>query len=175
MMTNRSLLVLALVGALTASDSAAQTTRAVTFAPNFHGYSFAEGLGVSSANLTMLPLAFELPLTRTVSIDAYGAYARGRVEVSDTVYSMDGFVDTRVRANWTATPWAMLTLGLNLPTGNSNHTGEEAVVANVLATEVLGFREASWGLGFGMTTRLATAYKVGRVGLGLGASYRLSS
>lgn len=160
---------------MVAVSAAAAQTRSISVSPNFHGYTFGDALPVSSANLLMLPVAFELPISRTFSIDGYSAFARGRVEINDTVYSMDGPVDTRIRANWTATPWAMITVGLNLPTGNSNHSSEEAVVANVLATEVLGFREASWGLGFGATTGLATAYKMGRVGVGLGASYRLSS
>jgi hypothetical protein len=123
----------------------------------------------------MVPVAYELPLGRSVSLDFYSAYARGAVEVADTVYHLNGFVDTRVRANWAATQWAMITLGLNIPTGDSRHDAEEAVVSNVLATEVLGFREASWGLGFGATTGIATAYRLGGLGVGLGASYRLGS
>ena len=163
------------VAAVPGTAVLAQTTQNFSVAPNFMGFTFADGLGVSAASLLMLPVAYEIPITRTFSLDAYGAYARGSVEISDTVYSMNGFVDTRVRLNWTATPWAMITVGLNLPTGHSEKTSEEAIVANVLATEVLGFREASWGLGFGATTGLATAYQVGRFGVGLGASYRLAS
>lgn len=157
------------------TSASAQTTQNLSIAPNFQGYKFGEGLGVTAANLLMLPLAYELPLGRSFSVDVYGAYAHGSVEIADEVYNMSGLVDTRVRANWTATPWAMLTFGVNLPTGNSKHSGEEAVVANVLATEVLGFREASWGLGLGITSGVATAYQLGGLGVGIGASYRVAS
>src|SRR5688572_17877824 len=165
-----------LIAALAVTPAAGQLSRqSFGAAVNFQGYTFADGLGVNSANLLMVPLAWELPLSRTLSLDAYAAYARGAAEIGDTVYNMNGFVDTRVRANWAALPWAMLTVGVNLPTGNATHTTEEAVVSNVLATEVLGFREAAWGLGFGVTTGVATAYQFGPLGVGVGASYRVAS
>jgi hypothetical protein len=148
-------------------------SKALGAAVLFQGYTFDDGLGIKAANLLLFPVAYDMPLGR--SIDLYSAYARGSAEVEDAVYTMTGFVDTRVRLNWNVQPWAMITFGLNLPTGNSNHTSEEAIVANVLATEVLGFREAAWGLGFGATTGLATAYRIGGLGIGMGASYRVAS
>ena len=165
-----------LLAGLTFSNSPAQITQqSMGAAAHFQGFSFDRSLGVTAANLIMLPIAYELPIGRTLSIDFYSAYARGAVEVADTVYQLSGLVDTRVRANWAATPWAMITFGLNLPTGDAKHDSEEAVVSNVLATEVLGFREASWGLGLGATTGVVTAHNFGGVGVGLGMSYRVGS
>ena len=174
-MFRRCALSLFLAGFLFSPSSAQITQQGLGGAIHFQGYSFDKGLGVTAANLLMLPIAYELPLGRSMSIDFYSAFARGAVEVSDTVYQLTGFVDTRIRANWAATPWAMLTVGLNLPTGDARHDSEEAVVSNVLATEVLGFREASWGLGFGTTTGIATVHNFGGVGVGVGVSYRLGS
>lgn len=172
---NRTLLA-ALAGLLAAAPATAQLAqKSLGASVHFQGYSFADGYPVTSANLLMTPVAFELPLGRTVSVDGYAAYAHGSVEVDRSVFNFTGPIDTRVRANWAATPWAIVTVGLNLPTGNSEHDQEEAVVASVLSTEVLGFREASWGLGFGATTGIATARRFGKVGIGFGASYRLSS
>lgn len=166
----------AIAGILMVTPVTAQLARkSVGGAVHFQGYSFADAAGVAAANLLMVPVAFELPLTSTFSIDGYTAYARGSAEIDAKVYTMTGPVDTRVRANWATTPWAIVTVGLNLPTGNSEHDAEEAEVASVLATEVLGFREASWGLGFGVTTGIATARRVGNVGLGFGASYRYTT
>jgi hypothetical protein len=174
-MLRRFLFSLLLAG-LTISKSSAQITQqSVGAAAHFQGYSFDRSLGVTAANLFMLPVAYELPIGSKLSIDFYSAYARGSVEVADTVYQLNGLVDTRVRANWAATPWAMITVGLNLPTGDAKHDSQEAVVSNVLATEVLGFREASWGLGFGATTGVVTAHSFGGLGVGVGVSYRVGS
>jgi hypothetical protein len=69
----------------------------------------------------------------------------------------------------------VLTVGVNIPTGNSADTNEEAIVTTVLATDMLGFREATWGTGLGITGGIATARQMGNWGVGLGASYRQSS
>ena len=141
----------------------------------FQGYSFDEGLGVKAANLMMVPFAVQLPMGPRFAADLYTAYARGNVEIGDTEHSLSGMVDTRARASFQATPWALITLGLNIPTGNSTHTDSEARVAAVLSSELLGFREASWGLGMGITTGIATAHHIGETGVGLGVSYRMAS
>jgi hypothetical protein len=88
---------------------------------------------------------------------------------------LDGLVDTQVRGSWTAAPWMVLTLGVNVPTGNSGHDSEEAVVAGALATELFGFREASWGTGLAVTSGLAMAHRAGDWGIGIGGSYRVAS
>ena len=96
-----------LAGLLSSPVNAQITQNSLGLAAHFQGYSFEKALGVTAANLFMLPVAYELPIGRTVSLDFYSAYARGAVEVADTVYHLNGFVDTRIRANWAATPWAM--------------------------------------------------------------------
>jgi len=127
------------------------------------------------ANLTLLPLAFTLPVGNRFDLDLYGAYANGSVEKGGYSYTLQGLVDTQVRARFQASPWAVLTALVNLPTGNSTHDGEEAVVASVLSTDILGFREANWGTGAAVTAGVATAHQAGDWGIGFGASYRLSN
>src|SRR5687768_18170942 len=130
---NRSLLLSGVIALCAAASVSAQTQQSLGAAALFQHYTFEDGLGVKSANLFIAPVAYELPLGRSFSIDLYSAFARGSVEIGDSVHTMTGFVDTRVRANWNLTPWALLTVGVNLPTGNSNHTSQEAQVANVLS------------------------------------------
>ncbi len=141
----------------------------------FQGYDFDDALGVKAANLFMVPFAAQMPLGSRISADIYTAYASGSALIGDTQHTLSGMVDTRVRANFQVTPWALLTFGVNVPTGNATHTESEARVAAVLASEMLGFREASWGLGAGVTTGIATAYHIGSTGVGLGVSYRVAS
>ena len=163
------LLMPALAGAQTPSEQALATGL------HFQGYAFDDSIGVTAANLMLVPIAYQLPLGDRLGFDLYTGYARGAVERRDVVYQLNGPVDTRVRASWVATPWAVLMLGVNVPTGKSTHDTEEAIVAGAMATNLLGFREASWGTGLAVTSGVATAHRFGDWGLGLGASYRLGS
>lgn len=141
---------------------------------HFQGYSFDAGLGAEAANLLMVPVAFHTPLFGNLEVDVYGAWARGQVERGGQVLSLEGFTDTQIRTSFGPTPWALLTVSLNLPTGEATHDPGEAVVASVLATDLLGFREANWGTGFGVTPGFATARQMGAWGVGLGVSYRVA-
>lgn len=169
----RVLAVAALLAAGLVAPVAAQTM--IGLEAGFKGYTFADGLGPKAAQLFIVPVAIRLPLSNTLQADIFGAWARGQVERGDATYRLDGLVDTQVKASWTARPWAVLSVGVNLPTGNESHTAEEAAVAAVLATDLLGFRESTWGPGLAITSGLATATRLGQWGLGLGASYRVAN
>lgn len=157
--------------------SASGQTRGHAFGTGIHfqGFSFSEALGADDANLTLLPVGYTLPVGRRVSLDFYGAYAHGTVQKDGTTFTMKGPVDTRVRGSFQITPWAVFTAAVNLPTGDAAHDLEEAVVASVLSTDILGFQEASWGTGAAVTAGVASAYEAGEWGIGFGASYRLSN
>jgi hypothetical protein len=160
--------------ALAAPLPAQNVERSIATGVTFQGFTFDREHGLDAANLLMVPFAFQQPIGRALAVDFYSAYARGSVERDGALYELNGFVDTRIRGSLTVLPTAVITLGLNLPTGHTTHTTEEALVAGVLATELLGFREASWGTGLGITTGFATAHRAGDWGVGLGASYRLA-
>jgi hypothetical protein len=169
--------VVLLAGGAAAAVPATAQLNAATFGTGVHfqGYDFDDALGVKAANLLLVPFASQLPIGSRISADVYTAYARGSALIGETQHTLSGMVDTRIRANFQATPWALVTLGVNIPTGNAAHTDSEARVAAVLASEMLGFREASWGLGAGLTTGIATAHHIGSTGVGLGVSYRVAS
>lgn len=173
-MNKRTWLVPLAVLAVQAQGLRAQERHTLAVVGAFQGYSFPKELsGVTSATLAMLPVGYEFHASRALSLDFYSAYARGEVKDSKKTYTLQGLVDTRVRASLNVTPWAVLTAALNLPTGKATHDADEAVVATSLSTELLGFREALWGTGFGATTGLATAWRTGSTGIGFGASYRM--
>jgi hypothetical protein len=138
------------------------------------GYTFEEGLGASAAQLLMFPVAVRFPVS-SLTFDLYAAWAQGKVERDDVAYTLSGPVDTRVKLSWQASPWALLSVGASLPTGNSTHNGEEAVVASVLAMDLLGFSEATWGTGAQITTSLATAMRAGGWGIGIAGAYAVNS
>lgn len=152
----------------------AQDTRIIGSGAQFQWFSLAEELGADVANLLVVPATYVLPMGEKVRADLYVAWATGSVEKGGFTYNKSGPTDTRMRLSYQATPWAIVTVGVNLPTGNSSDTNEEAIVASVLATDMLGFRESTWGTGFGITGGIATARQMGDWGIGLGASYRQS-
>lgn len=140
----------------------------------FQGYDFDAGLPVEGVNLFIVPVGVELPLGSRVGIDVYSAYAHGAVKQDGVIRTLSGVVDTRLRGSFTLAQSTVLTFGLNLPTGQSTHDAGEALVASALSSDLLGFREANFGIGTGVTTGIATATRLGEWGLGLGGSYRYS-
>ncbi len=151
------------------------TTPAFGTGVQFQRFSFSEALGADAASLTMIPVAFALPVGDRFGLDLYSAYANGSVDKGGMSYGLQGLVDTRLRARLQVAPWAVFTAMVNLPTGKSSHDAEEAVVASVLSTDILGFREANWGTGTAVTTGVVTARQAGDWGIGLGVSYRFSN
>ena len=139
----------------------------------FLGYSFDDGLGADAAQLFLVPVAVRIPIASILSLDFYTAWAEGRVEQGNTQFKLSGLVDTQVQATVQATPFALITLGANLPTGNPTHSSQEAVVASVLSTDLLGFREATFGAGTAFTSSLATAVRAGGFGLGIAGAYSM--
>jgi hypothetical protein len=151
----------------------AQAQTSIGTGVEFLGYSFDEGLGADAAQLMLVPAAVRVPVLPSLTIDLYGAWARGRVEREGTQLDLSGFVDTEIKASLQATPWALVTIGATLPTGNPTHTAEEAVVASILATDLLGFREATWGAGSAITSSVATAARIGELGVGVAGAYAM--
>lgn len=168
--------VLALAAAILTVGSlgAQEVQQSLGVSVNFQGLSFDEALGVDVANLLLIPIAYRFSVSEKFSADLYAAWAEGRVERENQTFVLNGAVDTRVRLSFQASPWAVLTVGAALPTGNATHNSEEAVVASVLSSDILGFNEATWGTGFAITTSMATVYSIGSWGVGIGASYRLA-
>jgi hypothetical protein len=142
---------------------------------DYVGYAFDDGLGAEAAQLLMIPVGIRVAATSALTFDVSGAWAEGRIERQGSQLKLSGPVDTGVRAAYQATQWGLLTLGVNLPTGNSQHDGEEALVAALLSTDLLGFRETTWGRGFAVTSSVAVARSIGSVGLGLAGAYSVRS
>ncbi len=166
-----ALTVLCVVG--TSSDALAQgNAQSVGVSFFFQGYDFDDDLGADVVNLLLIPIAYRLPIGERFTADLYAAWAEGRVERDNRTFVLNGVVDTRLHFSYQASPWAIITLGVNLPTGNVTHDNEEATVASVLSSDLLSFRESNWGTGGYVTTGVATAGRFGAWGLGLGASYR---
>jgi hypothetical protein len=166
-----SLFAAALLAATLASPASGQ----LGLEANFKGYTFDDGLGPAAAQLLVFPVALRLPMSNSFQVDFFSAWARGEVERENATYRLEGWVDTQAKMSWTAAPWMVLSVGVNIPTGRASHDAEESAVAAVLAADLLGFREATWGTGLSITSGLATAARLGGWGVGIGASYRVAN
>lgn len=165
----------ALLAALALCSMQPVAAQTVGTGVDYLGYQFGEGINADAAQLFMVPVAVRWPVRSDVSLDFYSAWAEGRVERDNDTYEMSGLVDTNLKGTWQATSWAQVAVGINIPTGNSTHTNEEAVVASVLSTDLWGFGEASWGSGFAVTSSAAAARRFGGFGLGVAAAYAARS
>jgi len=166
----RALTACLLVGsAQMATAVEAQITTGVGI--DYQEYAFEEGLGVDAAQLFMVPVAVRVPVTEGLAVDVFSAWAEGRVERDRRLFRLSGPVDTGLKLSFQATPWALVSVGANLPTGNAAHDAEEALVASVLSTDLLGFRESNWGTGAALTTSVASAVSAGGFGIGVAAAY----
>ena len=61
---------------------------------DYLGYSFDKGLGADAAQLFMAPVAVRIPLSRSLTVDIFSAWAEGRVEQNNQVLKLSGPVDT---------------------------------------------------------------------------------
>ena len=161
----------------TAAFAVPQAAAAQTVAAGavHRAFSLDESLAATGASLTLIPIAAEIPVGRVVGIELYGAYAMGSIERGDSTLELTGPVNANVRAVWAAAPWARVTVGLSVPTRDAAHDSEEAQVAAILSTDLLGFREVSFGSGGAITTGVAVAHQLGDWGLGYGGSYRFAA
>lgn len=140
----------------------------------YRSFSLDPQLSAQSASLLLVPVAAQLPVGRSLQVEVYAAWARGAIERGGETLTLTGPVNANLRGVWAATPWARVTLGLSLPTGDAAREADEAQVAAILSTDLLGFREASFGVGTAVTTGLAFAHQLGDWGVGYGGSYRLA-
>ena len=159
--------------ALALASPASAQQGSVGVGVDFMGYSFDDGLGVDASQLLMIPLAVRYPVGQALAVDLYSAWAEGRVENAGVQYSLSGPVDTRIKASYQVTPWALVSLTGTIPTGNSTHSGTEALVASALSADLLGYREATWGAGGGLTSSVATAVRAGEWGVGVAGAYTM--
>ena len=158
-------------GLLVAAPPAAAQGVAAGSGVDYLGYSFDDGLGAEAAQLLMVPVALRVSAGDNLFFDLFSAWAEGRIEQGGNTLELSGPVDTSIKTSWRATPWATAAVTVNVPTGDGTHDGEEAVVASVLSTDLLGFREATWGTGFAVTSSLGLARQIGSLGVGVAGAY----
>jgi hypothetical protein len=142
----------------------------------FETYRFADATAVNIESITLFatPVAARFGLTRALSLQLSGAWARGELRRGDgSTAVIDGPTDTELgltaafgRDAVTVTAIALL------PTGTASLSDDEADVAGMIAADVLPFRISSWGTGGGIGLSTALAQPLGGgFAAGIGAGY----
>jgi hypothetical protein len=163
------------VPAATAATAQGVVTRSGSTGVHAQSFSFGDSADVSRAQLVLVPVAVQQRLTDRLALDAYTAYARGSVSGGGSTLTLSGPVDSWARLRWAASDWAVVAVGLSMPTGVERHTAEQAVVSNTLSNDLLGFREGNWGTGISSTMGVTAVRMVGSSRVTGGVSYRTAA
>ena len=132
-----------------------------------------ESVELESVTLLSMPFSTGLHLRPDLRLQVSGAYASGRIERADgTSGSIRGLTDTRVQVEAMLGADRLRIAGiLELPTGHSRYTVDEADAAGAIAADVLPFEITNWGSGGGFGVHTSVGHQVAGFGLGASASY----
>jgi hypothetical protein len=173
---------IALMGfALAARAQAPAGSLSAVIAPSMASWKFGEPLTsdsfpVRSVSHLTIPIGAQLRMNR-LTVDVGASHTAGSVELEDgRTLTLSGLTDVRVRGVAEVIPdRVLLTLGLNVPTGQTGLTGDRANTLGILGGSSLGFPTLALGNGFGVTAGLVYAFSAGPWGVALGSSYEARS
>jgi hypothetical protein len=167
------LLVLAVLGPTEARGQVSNPSASGGAGYEAYRFSSGEAVGFRSVSLATTPFSAGAEIAPAVRLRVAGAWATGRLERSDgSSASLQGLVDTEFQVEATLGADRMRVAGVvQLPTGHSGYTMDEAEVAGIVAADVLPFRLSSWGAGGGAGLHTSVAHRAGEFGVGASVSY----
>ena len=172
------LLSLALL-AVTAAPLAAQdpSSTAVILDPQYVSYQLGTGATARTVSQLGVPFAVIIPFSDRFNIDISSSYANSQVKVPGQATStISGFTDAQVRGNLTlGDNAAVLTLGVNLPSGQYKVPDGQQAAAGQIGNDFLIYPVTSMGNGLAATGGIGFAQTLGTWNLGIGASFRYST
>jgi hypothetical protein len=162
--------------------------RSIAIGPVFQYWSFGDALSqdtvrVASASQLAIPLAASTSLGRRWSLDLSTAFATGSVKLESGAgasgadkLTLSGLTDVKVRlVGRPAGDNAIVTLGINAPTGLTKLDPEQTGAIRVLGAPALRFTAPSFGSGFGATAGAVVTRQTAGWAWAFGASYELRS
>lgn len=137
-----------------------------------------DAAGLETIHLLTVPFAVTVPIAGRLGVSVSGAYASGIARGAEGVEAtLSGPTDTNLGLT-TVIPgvdWAVLTASMSLPTGQSEHTTAESLVAGVIAAELLPFGISTWGSGGSAGGNLSLVRQLGSWGVGLSGGYSVAN
>ena len=149
----------------------------VIVGPQLVSYKFGTGASAKTVTELGVPFAVIVPFGDRFTFDVSASYANVRVSTSGggTSSSINGLTDTQVRGNLTLGDVGVLTIGVNLPTGEYKIPKGQQEAAGQIGNDFLLYPVSSMGNGLGATGGLAFAVPLGDWNLGVGGSFRHST
>lgn len=153
------------------------SSTAVILDPQFVSYQLGKGSTALTISQFAVPFAVIVPFNDRFNIDVSSSYANSQVKVPGTATSsIAGLTDTQLRGNYTlGDDFAVITLGLNLPTGQYRVPDGQQVAAGQIGNDFLVYPVRSMGNGLAGTGGIGIAQTLGAWNLGVGASFRYST
>jgi len=152
-----------------------QFIRSQTLRTSIHykSWSFSEESGVDRFTQFAFPISYSLPVGERLALDLITSPFMSRMApVAGEDYKYDNLSDSYLRASYIlGDNLALVTLGAGLPSGNTDLSDEELVLAGVSASRALENPVTSFGTGLNLNLGLAVARELGGWVLGLGAGY----
>jgi hypothetical protein len=176
-MRQRILPIVLLAGLAAPLAAQDPSNTAIILDPQFVSYQL--GTGSTARTITQLgvPFAVIVPFSERFNIDVSSSYANSQVKVPGTATStITGLTDAQLRGNLTlGDNAAVITLGVNLPTGQYKVSDAQQAAAGQIANDFLIYPVTSMGNGLAATGGLGFAWPLGDWNLGIGASFRYST
>jgi hypothetical protein len=144
--------------------------------PTFVRYTLGTGSAARTIEQLSAPLVIIVPFGERFTLDVSSQYAKSEVRTGGKVTStIDGLTDTQVRGNLTLGDLAVVTLGVNVPTGKYLVPTAQQEAAGQIGNDFLVYPVSSMGNGLAATGGVAVARTLGDWNLGVGASFRHST
>jgi hypothetical protein len=163
----------------TAVPLAAQdpSSTAIILDPQYVSYQLGTGATARTISQLGVPFAVIVPFSDRFNIDISSSYANSQVKMPGTATSaITGFTDAQVRGNLTlGDNAAVLTLGVNLPSGQYKVPDGQQAAAGQIGNDFLIYPVTSMGNGLAATGGIGFAQSLGTWNLGIGASFRYST
>lgn len=145
--------------------------------PTLSSYSFGSGATKRTVDQTAIPIVVLLPFGERFNVDVTTAFATSKVSVGGAEESsISGLTDTQIRGNLRIlNDQLLLTVGLNVPTGQYGVTDDQVDAAGQIGNDFLFYPVSSMGNGLAVTGGIAYAVPAGNWNLGFGGSLRKST
>jgi hypothetical protein len=150
---------------------------AVLTDPQYVSYRLNNGTTTRTISQFGMPFAVIVPFSERFTVDISTSYANSQAATTGLpTSSITGITDTQIRGNlMLGDHAAMVTLGVNLPSGQYKVPVGQQDAAGTIGNNFLLFPVTSMGSGLAATGGVGFVRPLGEWNLGIGASFRYST